>query len=107
MKKLPAKKRRTRQRRVSLKYPGGDMILIYRLTEAPAKSCAQKRCSGSVFSLTITQIYCRGEEKECIRLDDISRNEEDALYIFDMISRGAVTPCTAAEIVSDLIGIPR
>ena len=103
MRILSYNRRKSRQRRVTLRYGGSDMILIYRLTGEPAKC----RCSQTAYSLTITQIYCRGEKREFIQLDDISRSEDEALYIFDMVSRGAVTPCTASEIVSDLIGIPR
>lgn len=97
-----AKERAIRQRRVSLKHAGGDMILIYRLTEE-SFPCRRQ----SIYSLSVTQICSGGEKRECVVLSDISRSRDDADYIFDMISRGAVTPLTAAEIVSDLIGIPR
>ena len=79
------------------------MILVYRLTEKPVKC----RYSQNVYSLSVTQISGGGRERETVYLEDIARNEEDALYVFDAVSRGAVTPCTAAETVSDLIGIPR
>ena len=102
MRRHSAKRRALRQRRVSLKHAGGDMILIYRLTE----EAAHCKCR-SYYSLSVTRIYSRGEERETVSLADISRSREGADYIFDMISRGAVTPLTAAEIVSDLIGIPR
>ena len=102
MKRTSAKKLTARQRRVSLRYAGGDMILIYRLTRKDFK-CGH----AFLYSLTVTQIGCGGEKRETVTLSDISRNEQEALYIFDTVSRGAVTPCTAAEIVSDLIGIPK
>ena len=104
---LRAQKHRMRKRRVSLKYPDIDIILIYRLYESPPKENPESDVTQSVFSLTVTKISCRDEEKESVSLHDIARNEKDALYIFDKLSRCTVTPCTAAEIVSDLIGIPR
>ena len=102
MKRHSAKEQSVRQRRVSLRYAGGDMILIYRLTEETAP-CRRQR----IYSLSVTQISQRGENRESVFLYDVSRKRNEADYIFDMISRGAVTPLTAAEIVSDLIGIPR
>ena len=107
MKKLSGQKQRTHKKRVSLKYPGSDMILIYRLYESPAKVSGEKGKDQKIYSLSVTKICCRAEKKESVYLPDIARNENDALYIFDTVSRCTVTPCTAAETVSDLIGIPR
>lgn len=104
MGKLRNSRNNKRQRRVRLRHLSGDILILYKLEEE--KVCANQGLHYDItYSITVTKIDCGGSRREVERLFDVTRDEEEALRIFDIISRCLVTPCTAGEIVSDLIGI--
>ncbi len=105
MKRLFIKSKESNPARISVRCYGKDIILIYRLTFVNAADDEKNIGDGKVFSLTVTKICCGGERREVTHLHDISRRADDALRIFELVSRGLVTPCSAAEIVADIIGI--
>ena len=94
---------KTKLKRVRMRHYANDIILLYRLTE---KIITDPACiaGSAVYSLTVVKVDCGGERREVKVLEDISRNREEAYRIFDIVNRGLVTPCTAAEVVGDIIG---
>ena len=90
---------RARLKRLIVKRPYTDTLLLYRLF------CEGRRLSQRVYSITVTKIDCRGQQREVCCIRDIARDPYDAARIFYIVSRGLVTPMNAREIVSDIIGI--
>ena len=86
--------------RKKTKRSAGDILLLYHLTEVPLPP--NKFHHTAKYSLNITKVDCGGTRKEECNLPDISRNQEEAVHIFDIISRGLVTPCSAPDVISDL-----
>ncbi len=96
--------RKIKLKKVAVKRYVGDIILLYRLTEE--RIIFMRGGYGDEFySLSVTKIDCGGRRREVKHLRDISRDRAEAEMIFKIVSRALVTPCTAAEIVGDLIGI--
>lgn len=96
--------RKIKLRKVAVKRYVGDIILLYRLTEERTV-CLRGGYGDEFYSLSVTKIDCGGERREIKHLRDISRDRAEAERIFKIVSRALVTPCTVAEIVSDLIGV--
>ncbi len=94
-------KREPDTKRLSIKRLNGDTLLLYRLT-VEKDACCQVEYR-TVYSLSVTKIDCGGKHREVGRAYDISRNEKEAYRIFNLISRGRVTPCCLGEIVEELI----
>lgn len=89
--------------RTATKRVAGDIILLYHLTEEPLPP--NKYHHTAKYSLNITKVDCGGTCTEECHLPDITRNPAEAEHIFDIISRGTVTPCTAQDIISDLFAL--
>lgn len=87
--------------RMTVKRACGDIILLYRLCrEAVTEENGHR---ADVFSLSVTKVDCGGTRREVQHLTDIARTRGEADRIFELVSRGLVTPCTVYEIVSELI----
>jgi len=104
VKNIFRQRRAVRLRRVSLKHSINDIILVYRLVSERRVSVSQGIKAEEIYSMSITKISDGGKAREVKYLRDITRNEEVAKQLFKKVSRGCVTPCTAEEIVADLIG---
>ena len=89
--------------RTAMKRAAGDIILLYRLTEEAAGPGGFP--GEAMYSLSVTKVDCGGTRREVRCLPDITRSRAEAERIFDLISRGMVTPCTLDEVVSDLYAI--
>ncbi len=88
--------------RTSIKRAAGDIILLYRLTQEPVQA---EHTAESQYSLTVTKVDCGGTRREVRCLPDLTRNRTEAEQIYELISRGLVTPCTLDEIIDDLFAI--
>ena len=88
--------------RTSIKRAAGDIILLYRLTQDPVQT---ELTSQSQYSLTVTKVDCGGTRREVRCLPDLTRNRMEAEQIYELISRGLVTPCTLDEVIDDLFAI--
>lgn len=93
----------SRLRRIAIKHCAADILLIYRLTEEVSKKTEDLPSGQNTFSLTVTKIFCQGQERESVYLYDVTRDPEEANTMFNTVSRALITPCCAEEIVSDLI----
>ncbi len=92
--------------RTSIKRAAGDIILLYRLTQEPVQAeYTSKQLTQSQYSLTVTKVDCGGTRREVRCLPDLTRNRMEAEQIYDLISRGLVTPCTLDEVIDDLFAI--
>ena len=89
--------------RRAIKRASLDIILIYRLTELPLPP-NHFRHEG-IYTLTVTKISCGGADREVRSLPDLTRSRREAEHIFDLISRGLVTPCTLDEVIEDMMAI--
>ncbi len=89
--------------RTTTKRVAGDIILLYHLTEDPLPP--NQFSHTAKYSLNITKVDCGGTRKEECHLPDITRNHAEAEQIFDIISRGMVTPCAAHDVISDLFAL--
>jgi len=89
--------------RPTTKRVAGDIILLYHLTEDPLPPNPFNHTAK--YSLNIAKIDCGGARKEECHLPDITRNHAEAEQIFDIISRGMVTPCAVHDVVSDLFAL--
>lgn len=89
--------------RRAIKRAMADIILIYRLTEQPLPP-NRFRHEG-IYTLTVTKISGGGKDREVCNLPDVTRSRREAEHIFDLISRGLVTPCTLEEIIEDFMAI--
>ena len=105
MRKLFTKSKTPRSVRTVIKHYGGDILLIYRMMTEKASREEADIGDGIIYSISVTKISFKGEKREIAVIHDISRRAIDAKRIFDMTSRGLVTPSSAAEIISDIIGI--
>lgn len=89
--------------RSATKRAAGDIILLYHLTEDPLPP--NRFSHKAKYSLDITKVDCGGTRKEECHLPDISRDYAQAEHIFDIISRGMVTPCAIHDVISDLFAL--
>ncbi|MCI8472398.1 MAG: hypothetical protein HFE65_04775 [Clostridiales bacterium] len=89
--------------RTTTKRVAGDIILLYHLTEDPLPP--NQFSHTAKYSLNITKVDCGGTRKEECHLPDITRNHAEAEQIFDIISKGMVTPCTVHDVISDLFAL--
>lgn len=85
--------------KITVKRDEGDIILLYRLSEEedrtfPALSVA--------YALTVTKIDCGGRRREIKYISDISRNRSEAERIFNLVSRGRVTPMCLEEVLDEI-----
>lgn len=83
--------------------PGVEGMVCYRLTVADGASritfdtgCRQ------IFNLTIEICVEEGVLERC-KLTDIARDEVSALNIMAVMVTGQVTPCTAREVIEELL----
>ena len=72
--------------RTSIKRAAGDIILLYRLTQEPLHDNHTSNTQSSQYSLTVT-------------------NRTEAEQIYELLSRGLVTPCTLDEVIDDLFAM--
>lgn len=103
MSELNGRREGQRVIRRAMKRALADIILIYRLTEHPLPP-NRFRHEG-IYTLTVTKISCGGKDREVCSLPDVTRSRREAEQIFDLISRGLVTPCTLEEVIEDLMAI--
>ncbi len=89
--------------RTTTKRVAGDIILLYHLTEDPLPP--NQFSHTAKYSLNITKVDCGGTRKEECHLPDITRNHAEAEQIFDIISKGMVTPGTVHDVISDLFAL--
>ena len=89
--------------RTTTKRVAGDIILLYHLTEDPLPP--NQFSHTAKYSLNITKVDCGGTRNEECHLPDITRNHAEAEQIFDIISKGMVTPCTVHDVISDLFAL--
>ena len=89
--------------RMSIKRAAGDIILLYRLTEEPLPP--NQFHHTAKYSLTVTKVDAGGTRREVRNLPDLTRSRAEAERIFDLISRGLVTPYTLDEVIDDLFAI--
>ncbi len=87
--------------RTSIKRAAGDIILLYRLTQESLQNEHASPKEQSQYSLTVTKVDCGGARREVRHLPDLTRNRTEAEQIYELISRGLVTPCTLDEIIDD------
>ena len=90
------KAHRRRKRRLVIKRPVGDTLLLYRLF-------CEERKGRRFYSISVTKADCGGTRRETKLLRDVTSKREDAYRIFDAVSRGLVTPMCADETVADLL----
>ena len=91
--------------RTSIKRAAGDIILLYRLTQEPQHDNHTSNTQSSQYSLTVTKVDCGGTRREVRRLPDLTRNRTEAEQIYELLSRGLVTPCTLDEVIDDLFAM--
>jgi len=72
-----------------------DGILISNLLQTTTEE-------GSVFSVAVT-LFSGIFQTDARLIRDISRNRKEAENLFRLISAGAVTPCTLADVLEDLL----
>lgn len=89
--------------RTTIKRVAGDIVLLYHLTEDPLPPNQFNQTAK--YSLNITKIDYGGTRKEECHLPDITRNYAEAEQIFDIISKGMVTPCAVHDVISDLFAL--
>lgn len=75
-----------------------DMVLIYRLSSVYEGDAV-------IYSLTVVKTNQRRTIKEVALLPDISRDPQRAAEIYRSFVKGTVTPMTADEIISDMLGV--
>lgn len=75
----------------------GDIILIYRLFET-------KEEETYIYSLEIVKVSLGGTSIEKKYFYDISRSRKEGEQVFNTFSRALVPPCTASEILGDILG---
>ena len=91
--------------RTSIKRAAGDIILLYRLTQEPLDSGPASKPQQSKYSLTVTKVDCGGTRREVRCLPDLTRSRTEAEQIYELLSRGLVTPCTLDEVIDDLFAM--
>jgi hypothetical protein len=72
-----------------------DGILISNLLQTTTEE-------GSVFSVAVT-LFSDTFETDARLIRDVSRNRKEAENLFLRITAGAVTPCTLADVLEDLL----
>lgn len=89
--------------KMTVRWAGRDVLLLYRLYRETSPSCEKDVGDGNIYSLCVTMVQERGSliTEEDVR--DIARSMADADKIYRLVSRGLVTPETVSEIVGDII----
>lgn len=91
--------------RTSIKRAAGDIILLYRLTQEPIHGEHASQPQQSQYTLTVTKVDCGGTRREVRHLPDLTRNRTEAEQIYELLSKGLVTPCTLDEVIDDLFAM--
>lgn len=100
-----ARKGKPRTVKISVKWMGRDVFLLYRLYREPASEDERDICDGNVYSISVEMIDMGGQRVCAEEAYDVSRSKDEARQIFRTLCRGLVTPDTALEIISDIISI--
>lgn len=80
-----------------------SFILCYRLIETTEWLTAKEnRSLDTVYSLMISKIECAVITEESY-IYDVSRNENDAVTLFEKLVNGGVTPCALFDVVAENI----
>ncbi len=85
--------------KITVKRDEGDIILLYRLSEEEDRTFPSMTVA---YALTVTKIDCGGRRREIKYISDISRSRGEAERIFNLISRGRVTPMCLEEVLDEL-----
>ena len=88
--------------RITVKRDEGDIILLYRLSEEEDRAFP---AFSTAYAITVTKIDCGGRRREIKHISDISRNRGEAERIFNMISRGRVTPMCLEEVLDEIFAM--
>ena len=88
--------------RITVKRDEGDIILLYRLSEEEDSTFP---AFSTAYALTVTKIDCGGRRREIKYISDISRSRSEAERIFNLISRGKVTPMCLEEVLDDIFAM--
>ena len=99
------RKGRPRTVKISVKWAGRDVFLLYRLFYEPYGVREDDLPLEPVYSVSVHMVDWGGWRVCVENAHDVARSEAEALCIFKTVSRGLVTPETLLEIVSDVIGI--
>jgi hypothetical protein len=60
-----------------------------------------RECTDTRIFYSVGISFSDGSESAFVH--DVAGTAEDAYYIFDLITRGTVTPCCAHEVIEDII----
>lgn len=77
-------------------------LLLYRLCSETANDNSIYK---NAFFISVTKIPIAGGIREVCTVRDVTRLEDEALRIYDIVTRGRVTPCVLREVLSDLCAV--